>query len=173
MTKWKKSYLEHDKIRIVTLCRCRCLRRYSFGSNFITGYFDHFIFLVANKQYPTCWQIPLLLPPSGTPMASILLKLWMILSVVDTSLFESDTNCDHHPIFIWLWSLDSPSQFGGLVKLRCNQHARSKWSYHTVVQSSPLRGAQMREMPAWSHIFVNKWNCLSKFVYFSNFKCCF
>ena len=46
------------------LCWHQCSRRYSFGLNLITGYLDCFILLVANKQYPTCWQIPLLLPPS-------------------------------------------------------------------------------------------------------------
>ena len=36
----------------------------------ITWYLDCFIVLVANKQYPTCWQLSLLLPPMGTAMAN-------------------------------------------------------------------------------------------------------
>lgn len=38
---------------------------------------------------------------------------------------------------------------------------------------SRLRRAQIREMAAWSHIFLNQIDGLSKFVYFSNVKCCF
>ena len=37
-----------------------------FYRTLITWYWDCFILLVANKWYPTCWQLPLLLPLMGT-----------------------------------------------------------------------------------------------------------